>query len=168
MRWLDGITDSMDMSLSDWTELTGTQDPYIELHSSGGMGWWGLHGWKEVGEAGRWISGGSTLCTPMVYSVNVLQKHHTKWKKPDMKEYMVYACSSIKLKLIYLMSVVAQGQGAGGVDRSFFEWWICFISWFCNGSYTACIYFLKLKELSLRMVHSIVCYWFLNEVAFKN
>ena len=76
--------------LSDWTELTGTQDLNIELHSSGGMGWRGLHGWKEVGEAGRWISRGSTLCTPMVYSVNVPWKHHTKWKKPDTKEHTFY------------------------------------------------------------------------------
>ena len=123
MRWLDGIPDSMDMSLSklrelmmdreawhaavhgatksqtrlsDWTQLTGTQDLCIELHSSGGMGWWGLHGWKEVGEAGRWISGGSTLCTPMVYSVNVPQKHHTKWKKPDMKDHVLYDYISMK------------------------------------------------------------------------
>ena len=82
------------------------------------------------------------------YHMGLSQKHYTKWKKPDTKEYMVYAWSSIKLKLIYLMSVVAQSQGARGVDRRFWEWWICFVSWFCNGSYTTCIYFLKLKELS--------------------
>ena len=43
------------------------------------------------------------------YHMGLSQQHSTKWKKPDTKEYMVYACISIKLKLIYLMSVVAQG-----------------------------------------------------------